>query len=687
MAVAFALASTACGERADIGPNVVDAGTAKGAREKDAASGSHLHDAGSGPGKGSATPDSGMGTGAKPEMGPGHTADAGAKCPAGSARCGGVCIDVAYDPKNCGGCGAACAIGELCSAGQCATTCLGGSVACGSRCVDPENDPANCGGCGHACDPGSSCSRGTCVLGCSGGTVECDGRCADTQTDPAACGACDHACVTGEYCSAGQCTATCAAPSQICDGECTDTANDRNNCGACGNACAAGQVCSDGACQLECGGGTTKCGDACAATASDPANCGGCGIACATGEYCSNGACARCSDGLAECNGQCVDLKTNVGNCGQCGNACPYVYSGAPSCVAGVCSATCSNGYAACGSPPTSCSTYLSTDSKNCGSCGNACKTNEYCTGGVCTACGPGLSGCSGRCVDLTSDRNNCGQCANYCPYPYNATSTCVASVCSSTCTTGYADCNESSSDGCEVALNTDRNNCGACGKACATNELCSQGVCAACAPGRTMCSNTCVDLGSDANNCGKCGMPCSASTAHATSACKSATCTITCAAGYLDCDGNVLTGCETASDVKNCGACGKACGTGQLCVSGSCAACAPTNLGSAVPVAFTGTMAGRPDSFQTSCGGQNLDDDYFSFTAPSAGMYTIQASGSYSYYSMVVEVRDGGCNGAALGCNLGGPAQLTVALAAKQKVVIVVESYYASQSYTLSVR
>jgi hypothetical protein len=200
------------------------------------------------------------------------------------------------------------------------------------------------------------------------------------------------------------------------------------------------------------------------------------------------------------------------------------------------------------------------------------------------------------------------------------------------------------------------------------------------------MCSNACVDLQSDPNNCGKCAAACSASTAHATSACKNATCAISCAAGYLDCDGNVLTGCETTSDVKNCGACGKACTASQLCVTGTCATCAPTNLGAAVPVAFSGTMVGRPDSFLTSCGGQGLADDYFSFTAPSAAMYTLQVVGSYTYYSMVVEVRDGGCNGAVLGCTSGAPAQLTVALAANQKVVVIAETAYASQSYTLSI-
>jgi hypothetical protein len=203
------------------------------------------------------------------------------------------------------------------------------------------------------------------------------------------------------------------------------------------------------------------------------------------------------------------------------------------------------------------------------------------------------------------------------------------------------------------------------------------------------MCTNACVDLQSDSANCGKCGAPCNAYTAHATNACKSGTCTIACAANYLDCDGNVLTGCETPSDVKNCGACGTTCSANQICVTGNCAACAPTDLGSTAPVAFSGTLMGRPDSFQTSCGGQGSADDYFSFTAPADGKYTFQATSSYTYYSMVLEVRDGGCNGSVLACNAGAPAQSSVTLAANQKVVVIVDSYYSTQSYTytLSVR
>jgi hypothetical protein len=55
-------------------------------------------------------------------------------CQGGTSACGGVCVDLATDPTNCGACGVA-------------------SV-CGGSCVlDFTHDPMNCGGCGLVCPP------------------------------------------------------------------------------------------------------------------------------------------------------------------------------------------------------------------------------------------------------------------------------------------------------------------------------------------------------------------------------------------------------------------------------------------------------------------------------------------------------------------------------------------------------
>jgi hypothetical protein len=48
-------------------------------------------------------------------------ADAGdeVECPQGQADCDGVCVSITTNAQNCGGCGNACPVGQLCAAGQC----------------------------------------------------------------------------------------------------------------------------------------------------------------------------------------------------------------------------------------------------------------------------------------------------------------------------------------------------------------------------------------------------------------------------------------------------------------------------------------------------------------------------------------------------------------------------------------
>lgn len=60
------------------------------------------------------------------------------------------------------------------------------------------------------------------------------------------------------------------------------------------------------------------------------------------------------------------------------------------------------------------------------------------------------------------------------------ASSACVGGVCTITaCNFGFANCNGTYSDGCEVNLSTDPNNCGSCGHRCiGTTKNCAAGVC-----------------------------------------------------------------------------------------------------------------------------------------------------------------------------------------------------------------
>ncbi len=183
-----------------------------------------------------------------------EVAPPGVACPGSSKTCAGSCVDVAFDPKNCGDCGAACAAGEVCSSGKCGSSCGGGTKKCGDKCVDSLLDAANCGDCAKPCAAGEVCAQGNCGLTCVGGTKLCGApssgqKCVDTQLDAQNCGDCGKPCGTGEACVAGKCG--CAAGFTKCEGGCFDFTADAKNCGNCGVACIASQDCVAGACRVK----------------------------------------------------------------------------------------------------------------------------------------------------------------------------------------------------------------------------------------------------------------------------------------------------------------------------------------------------------------------------------------------------------------------------------------------------
>lgn len=201
--------------------------------------------------------------------------------------------------------------------------------------------------------------------------------------------------------------------------------------------------------------------------------------------------------------------------------------------------AGCPTGYADCnGDPSDGCETNTLSDPDNCGTCGLTCSSaggGFVCDNGVCSVCGcpKGTGDCNHDCsdgceIDIQNDVNNCGFCGHACSAP-NATAACNQGVCSiGACDIGYVDCNSQYSDGCETNVMTDPQNCGGCGKLCPTTNgtpLCQNGNC------QQMC----------------CDQP-----------------------GYADCSGNC--NCvDLGKDPQNCGYCGHACASGQSCVSGSC--------------------------------------------------------------------------------------------------------------------
>ena len=188
--------------------------------------------------------------------------------------------------------------------------------------------------------------------------------------------------------------------------------------------------------------------------------------------------------------------------------------------------------------------------------------------------CLPGWGDCNGNvaldgCETSLNQDATCGSCTMRCAAPDPV---CSGGTCSDvTCPAGQADCNQ---DGfpCEVQLQTDANNCAACGAKCeytAQNPHAGAPTCVAGA-----CKANCDALRDDCNgdyrdgcerslttltSCGGCGVGCSIANAAAT--CATGACRVqTCNPDFDDCNRDG-TSCETRLDTtQNCGACGAAC-------------------------------------------------------------------------------------------------------------------------------
>lgn len=152
-------------------------------------------------------------------------------------------------------------------------------------------------------------------------------------------------------------------------------------------------------------------------------------------------------------------------------------------------------------------------------------------TGIVCT---PGTDRCGQGCIDPKADSKNCGACGNAC----RSGQICAAGSCE--CGFGTVAC-----DGECTVLDTDPKNCGGCakdgGQVCAGNQ-----VCEATDGGAPACRLSCP-LGADAGGCQPNGCP-----------------------------GNLPDRCAGAcvdvrSSSSNCGACGVSCQDSQTCHAGHC--------------------------------------------------------------------------------------------------------------------
>ncbi len=227
-----------------------------------------------------------------------------------------------------------------------------------------------------------------------------------------------------------------------------------------------------------------------------------------------------------------------------------------------------------------------------------ACLRDEHCDRGYCEAggcvpwcepdrgCGPSQTCCTRTCADLMTNPTHCGACGAACPAGPHSTPTCAAGVCVRRCEAGFADCNGSAADGCEVDTRVTAAHCGACETACPSGSnaspACAAGLCAlACAPGFADCDGRSedgceVETRASASHCGACGAACPA-VAHGSPVCASGACRLTCDAPFADCNGRSDDGCEvdTRASASHCGACGAACpsrpNAAASCAAGSC--------------------------------------------------------------------------------------------------------------------
>ncbi len=396
-------------------------------------------------------------------------------------------------------------------------------------------------------------------------------RCADTaacvgRSEGSVCdvstGRCVRCLPPGDGCAAGE---YCVTESLTCASGCRDDA-----------ACAA----SDAGVAGRCDPATHRC-VACLADGDCPA-----GSLC-VGSVCVPGCTATraCATGRSCCGGACVDLQSSVSSCGACDARCEPA-NAAPACQNGVCAVgSCVSPFADCDSAASNgCETQTLTDVAHCGGCGRACAARPHsvarCAAGSCAyACEDGFADCDGSAdngceVDTRASASHCGGCGRACAPP-RATGVCVGGSCTvGTCAAGFGDCDANPTNGCEVDVNATTAHCGACGRACASrpNGLpgCLAGACVlACLAGFSDCDGDVttgceVDTRVSAAHCGGCGRACAP--AHATGACSAGGCSIAaCESGWGDCDGVASNGCEVdlRSSTSHCGMCGNACAAG----------------------------------------------------------------------------------------------------------------------------
>lgn len=510
---------------------------------------------------------------------------------------------------------------------------------------------------GRDCRDSEDCSNESCIDGRCRDPNCMDKHQNLTETDVDCGGMGCPQCDVGEKCKVGDdCTTLVCKDGRCAEATCSDRKQNQGeldvDCGDPCGQCEVGQNCvlavdclqpdevesraicnGDKTCELDCNLGTGDCNDrakdGCESNLnSDRENCGTCDHACALpntqASLCTGGKCAidfgvgepdkGCVPGYADCNGDpndgCeVDLESDEANCGECEVECS-TQNGNSTCEDGQCVIECEDFFDDCDNDPTTngCEADLLSSVNHCGGCGAsfACDDGNSgqspaCEQGECKyyGCPTNLGACDGDgvCNDSLTSRTHCGQCGNSCTAD-RGTSNCVESggysCLLTSCESGYGNCDNNASNGCETNTTSSKNHCGACatqgGTNCAVLEdtvnlrvaqaTCSAGGCliTSCDSGYADCdlnpSNGCeISLSNNATRCGGClpsdprsqsGVDCTSAWAHADGTCNSfGTCVFDeCDNSYDDCNGSLTNGCETdLRTASNCGGCGTICG------------------------------------------------------------------------------------------------------------------------------
>lgn len=540
--------------------------------------------------------------------------------------------DTSVNVLHCGACTGATAVCPTaagtprCEDGECRySVCafpLADCVTEGTCEIDLVTDKDHCGQCAMDCDSpnpdhtvASTCVAGECsATACEPGWEDCNGDYADgcevdTSSDPDHCGTCGARCrdevevvnAASYECVAGLCRAAQCVPGF---GDCDDSAangcettleGNEAHCGVCDNACGdpanAASVCNGTTCEYTCNTGFRSCGggihpgDGCETdTTGDPYNCGGCDQACALDHTVAHACVAStcrietCAPGWDDCNDipgdGCEAGVTSPAACGACNAACNLAHASAScayaegeyACAVTECS---SNDYADCdGVDSNGCEVHLATDPDDCGECGIACEFSHavaQCSLGSCVLgpCLPDYANCNvtstdGCEADLRNDAAHCGECGTECVTP-NGTTQCLEGACEADCADGWAACGDPSA-GCTTGVGEDEENCGTCGTVCGgtranATPACASGVCGFACQGswkdcdEDLTANGCeVDTSISTPHCGACGQDCAREAPpHTTPACSASSCVYTCAEGWGNCDANMASnGCET---------------------------------------------------------------------------------------------------------------------------------------------